>query len=315
MPLLYHSGALGDFLLSLPFLRALARVRGKSSGSAAAGWTFAVPAEHARLVARIFPHERRIAPGSQELAPLALGVRRLDGGPMGALADLSARYGGLFGFVRGALELEAALKARCPDLPAALAEPLALAVPAGRSIEDVLEEAIERASGERMRLGPADFAIGLGELPPTEASGSIEVGDAARRGAAPLALLHPGASDPAKMMPAGFFVELRRVLEARGFDVKWALGPVEREQRVSVPPGPVLEDLDLVSLAHAIARADVYVGCDTGPTHLASALGIVTVALHRVSNPAWRPRGARAIVVAVPSGAADLDITIRPPAR
>ena len=203
-----------------------------------------------------------------------------------------------------ALEVEAALRARRPDLPAALAEPFALAVPAGRSIEDVLEDAIERASGERKRLGPADFAIGLGELPPVGVSGSIEDGVAARRGDAPLVLLHPGASDPAKMMPAGLFVELRLVLEARGFDVKWVLGPVERERRVSVPPGPALDDLDLVSLAHAIARADVYVGCDTGPTHLASALGVVAAALHRVPNPAWRPRGARAIVVAVPGGAA-----------
>jgi hypothetical protein len=37
--------------------------------------------------------------------------------------------------------------------------------------------------------------------------------------------------------------------------------------------------LDFAGLAHVIARAALFVGGDTGPTHLADALGVPTIAL------------------------------------
>lgn len=41
-----------------------------------------------------------------------------------------------------------------------------------------------------------------------------------------------------------------------------------------------LEPLDILTAAAVIERARVYIGPDTGPTHLAAALGIPTVAIH-----------------------------------
>jgi ADP-heptose:LPS heptosyltransferase len=50
----------------------------------------------------------------------------------------------------------------------------------------------------------------------------------------------------------------------------------------------------LTTLASELERAAVYVGNDSGISHLAAALGVTTVALFGPSScVAWRPHGAR----------------------
>jgi ADP-heptose:LPS heptosyltransferase len=62
--------------------------------------------------------------------------------------------------------------------------------------------------------------------------------------------------------------------------------------------GPVFEQESLVELASIIATADVYVGNDAGPTHLAAALGRPTVAIFGPTPPSvWRPLGENIHVV------------------
>ncbi|MBI4604989.1 MAG: glycosyltransferase family 9 protein [Planctomycetes bacterium] len=271
MPLLHHAGALGDFVLSLPFLRGLCRDFPRAT------WTLACPEEHAALVARVFPHERRVAPGAAELAPLAAPA--FDPGRIAALLD---RHGGLCGFLPRAADLEALARALRPELPVRLTEPLACAAAAGRPIEEI--------------VGPGSFAIGRDELPPLE----FGIDPLAFLGSRPrdrVAWIHPGASSPAKAAPRERLAALARVLEARGFTVGWIRGPVEAERGDDRPPEPCLDRPSLVLLAHTIACAHLYVGNDSGPTHLAAALGVPTVAVHVVPNPAWRPRGERVVVV------------------
>ena len=49
----------------------------------------------------------------------------------------------------------------------------------------------------------------------------------------------------------------------------------------AVPEGCIgLEPLDILTVAALIERARLYVGPDTGPTHIAAALGVPTVAIH-----------------------------------
>lgn len=58
--------------------------------------------------------------------------------------------------------------------------------------------------------------------------------------------------------------------------------------------GAVLEGLDLVSLAGALANCAAFFGNDSGITHLAAALGLPVVALFGPTDPAtWGPRGER----------------------
>jgi ADP-heptose:LPS heptosyltransferase len=285
MALFYHSGALGDFLLSLPFLRALRRACGAKS------WALAVAEEHAALVQKVFPNERRHSPGSLDFAPLF--ERSLD---PSRTAGLLRSFGGFFGFLRRGEEIEAVARAHCPECPVVLVEPFASAVPRGKSIEDVLSGALSRL--EAGRAGPAseEFALSVEELPALPA-GADPLEFLGSRKRERVALLHHGASDPAKKAPLDLYAEVARGLEARGFTVGWVRGFVEAERGEEPSFGPLLDSPSLVELAHAISRADLYLGNDTGPTHLASALGVPTISIHGRPNPAWRPRGPRACVV------------------
>jgi hypothetical protein len=71
---------------------------------------------------------------------------------------------------------------------------------------------------------------------------------------------------------------------------------VRFDEFATLPPLPVRScvDLfeDLYELACWLASASVYVGNDSGITHLAAAVGVPTVAIFQASDPAvWAPRG------------------------
>ncbi len=285
MPLFHHSGALGDFLLSMPLIRAVRRRFGDGH------WTLAVPEGPARLVRRILPHSGRVTPGAAEFAPLF--ARKLDREQVARILD---RHGGLVGFLPRARDLTAILRTLQPSLPVVLVEPLPLAVASGRSIEAVLEDAIVELGEARRSLGPRAFALDLGELPSLERPLDITALQVLP-GGHPFALVHIGASDPRKAPPRDQLEGLRDRLARRGIEVVWVLGPVEIERGVAPPGGVALDAPDLVALAHAMQRACLYVGGDTGPTHLASALGCRTISLHLIPNPLWRPRGVAVEVV------------------
>ncbi len=293
MPLFHHAGALGDFLLSLPFARAVQRRFGVER------WTLAAPTEHARLVHRVFPHVDRIAPGAVSLAPLV--ARELE---PARVAEILDRYGGLVGFFPRARELSELARKLRPDLLVAIVEPLAIAVSADRSIEAVLGEALDALLGsaiadlgdQRAPLGPHNFAIEPGELPMLDSPADLRALESLPIDR-PSALVHVGASDPRKAPPRAELDALRARLERSGIVTVWVRGPVEVERNRSLPEGPSLDSPSLVALAHAILRASLFAGGDTGPTHLASALGCPTVALHLSPNSAWRPRGSCACIV------------------
>lgn len=103
----------------------------------------------------------------------------------------------------------------------------------------------------------------------------------------PRVLLHPGTSAFAafKRWPAERHAELARRLLARGIGVAVSHGPGERELVQSVlqaAPGALELDgtkLGLRGLAGALRRFDAVVAADTGPLHLATAMGTSAVAL------------------------------------
>jgi ADP-heptose:LPS heptosyltransferase len=79
------------------------------------------------------------------------------------------------------------------------------------------------------------------------------------------------------------------------------LGPVEDERGgfAAVCRGTlVARGLNLGQLSALLSRAHLYIGNDSGPTHLAAALGVRTVALFGPSDPRqWAPRGAKVTLV------------------
>jgi ADP-heptose:LPS heptosyltransferase len=117
--------------------------------------------------------------------------------------------------------------------------------------------------------------------------------------------LHPGSGSPAKNWPAGRFGELARRLSP---DREWLLvaGPADEEalESLGVPPGARLaRELPLPPLAAVLGRAGLYVGNDSGVSHLAAAAGAPTLTLFGPTAPAlWAPLGRRVEVVVAPGG-------------
>ena len=101
----------------------------------------------------------------------------------------------------------------------------------------------------------------------------------------PIVGLHPGASWPAKMWHKERFAELADLLVARlGAQVVFTQGPGEQKliQEISagcVRPLKVLNVLPLRQLAAVLSLFDVYVANDSGPMHMAVAVGTKTIGI------------------------------------
>ena len=128
------------------------------------------------------------------------------------------------------------------------------------------------------------------------------VGYPARKGDA--IVIHPGSGSPRKCWPLERYTELIERLKSGGYVVRALLGEAEidhwpaeridalrRACPVSTPPS-------YVDLLDELAAAQTFVGNDSGPAHLAGAIGLPTVALFGSTLPdIWRPWGPKVTTV------------------
>jgi ADP-heptose:LPS heptosyltransferase len=116
-------------------------------------------------------------------------------------------------------------------------------------------------------------------------------------GRSPLIGYHPGGSHAGKRWPHERFRKLLLDLSAsQGGSHIVFLGPNEQDE--STWPGAIVSRPTLRQLMAQIACCDVLVCNDSGPMHIADALGVPVVALFEIGNPQWYgPSGPRAIVV------------------
>ena len=105
------------------------------------------------------------------------------------------------------------------------------------------------------------------------------------------AVIHPFSGSPRKNWPLENFRFLARELE-RAMPVLWCAGPDD-------PPLPgAVQIPNLFDLACWLARASVYIGNDSGITHLAAAVGTPVLVLFGPTDPeVWAPRGPHVQVV------------------
>ncbi len=129
-----------------------------------------------------------------------------------------------------------------------------------------------------------------------------------RAGDRPLALLLPGAGWGAKRWPPDRYAAVARGLAERGFAVLINAGPGEESLAEIVASGGAATPV-AVPLAQLIAltrRMALCVGGDTGPLHLACALGRPVVGLYGPTDPGRNgPYGARARVLRSPASRRD----------
>lgn len=113
--------------------------------------------------------------------------------------------------------------------------------------------------------------------------------------------LHPGAGGRDKVWPQQRFAALGRALACGSKRLLIIQGPADKEAVKEVcagldgTPHLVVRDVPIATLAAFLSHASLFIGNDSGVSHLAAALGVRTLALFGPTDPAlWAPRGDRA---------------------
>lgn len=129
--------------------------------------------------------------------------------------------------------------------------------------------------------------------------------------------LAPGSGGRAKCWPRPRWLELAAALAAAGRRLCVVVGPAEQERDDprgwQWPAGTAFfADGTPVQLAERLLEVGLYVGNDSGPTHLAAMLGVPTVALFGPSDPAvWAPVGEHVVVLTAAEVATVVDAVQR----
>ena len=161
-------------------------------------------------------------------------------------------------------------------------------------------------------------SMGL-ESPPVYPKLILSAGEIAEAGRRIQALI-PGAAAPVlgvfvggrkargKRWAKENFLELARRLRAEGMQPIVFIGPEESDLlgyfSDALGPGvPVLLEPDVRAFAALVANCKLFVGCDSGPVHLACALRVRTIAIFLQANfDHWGPPAELARVVFRPNG-------------
>ena len=116
-----------------------------------------------------------------------------------------------------------------------------------------------------------------------------------------LILIHPGSGSKEKNLLLEFYTQVKKEIKKKtGFETIFILGPAEQHyleeiqkgQLEFVIPGNVLE------LKEVLGKAKYYLGNDSGVTHLATQLGLPTIAIFSSTNPiVWSPIGKKVLIV------------------
>lgn len=317
-----HQGAIGDFILSLSVIEAVAGANGADSVTAVAS------APSARLAAGRSVIQRCASPERMGLHTLFGPHSEADDALVGLLRDALCVLSFLSAPDQVIHDRLAALapQARVASVdPRPVAETLAqrrhitaqwaaclarqgmavAGIRAARIRSGVPSEA--QASRrrdahprtDRLEAGPtgsARLAAGLTDRVAADA-------DSASSGM----VIHPGSGGRQKCWPVERFMRVADAL-APG-RISWLIGPVERErdpilceavERRAAATGEMLHRPDRFDeAAVVIAGASLFMGNDAGMTHVAAVLGVPTVAIFGPTDPCvWRPLGEHVRIVA-----------------
>ncbi len=108
------------------------------------------------------------------------------------------------------------------------------------------------------------------------------------------ALIHPGSGSKDKNYDPEFYAFLANELSSRRFpDTRIVLGPAEQELKpIFEGRFTIQEPATCIDLANLLSGAAIFIGNDSGVSHLSAILGTKTLALFKTSNASrWGVRG------------------------
>ncbi len=272
--LIFHGGALGDFVLSWPLALALGRVYAQSR------IVFVTHGQKGKLAEKVLRLESSdVENGWQALfSENASLPTPLDGLLSGAHA--------IYTFLSPTASWSENVARLNPQVKVAVLTGLPPAEFGGHVgdwlIEQLREHPIEKAATEQILRSIGDRGIGF------KRSGRADV------------VIHPGSGSSVKCWSVENFMRLAERLRESGRSVRFLVGEVEREKW----PARQIEELaasqpqSYVQLLDELSAAGVFVGNDSGPGHLAGIIGVPTVSIFTsTAAQRWKPLGPKVNVV------------------
>ncbi|MGA3068284.1 MAG: glycosyltransferase family 9 protein [Tepidisphaeraceae bacterium] len=135
------------------------------------------------------------------------------------------------------------------------------------------------------------------------AARGISISRPGSSGAGPT-LIHPGSGSPSKCWPLENFLHLADKLNHENRRCHFVIGEVERHRWPDADlhrlesAAPVIHPATYRDLLDAISSADLFIGNDSGPAHLAAIVATPTIVLFGPTNPAiWSPLGPRVTII------------------
>jgi heptosyltransferase-2 len=281
--LVIRGGAIGDFIMTLPAIGAL-RER----------WP------HAHIEILGYPHIIELARGRH----YADATRSIEARPMagffvpGGILDPSLMdYFGSFQLIVSYIfdpdEIFAGNVRRCGVKQYIAASPRPTDLPAAQHYCQPLQSLAIYVDNPQPRLFPSDAD--------REAAAKFLAGLGRER----IAAIHPGSGSERKNWPVEKFAALARwLVDELAFQLLVVQGeadekPVARLLELLQPrPVTLARGLKLPDLTAVLERCALFVGNDSGITHIAAAVGAPTIAMFGpASHEIWRPSGERVRVI------------------
>jgi len=270
--LIFHTGALGDFLQTWPLGLALGR---------------------------LYPQSRVIYITHCEKGALAEKALRLD------FADIESGWHHLFGDLAKLTEICRKKLTAAHSIFTFIANPgdswmksVATIAPGAKLI------AVPPGPWHQIRQSLAALPIVHAAISQIESSITTRgIGTIKPVESGPIAI-HPGSGSPDKCWPIQSYLSLIEQLQSSGYACRIFLGEVElhrwapEEIRRLQSAAETIEPPTYVDLFSELSRCCGFIGNDSGPGHLAAIMGLGTMILFGPTDPAvWKPLGPRVQVM------------------
>ncbi len=111
-----------------------------------------------------------------------------------------------------------------------------------------------------------------------------------------LCIVHPGSGSKKKNPDLNFFFKLEKFLKKSAFDILYLIGPAERQLTKIFKNSVYLENPE--EIAKLLIKANLYIGLDSGISHLSSYLGVFSIIIFGPTDPkVWHPIGENFTII------------------